>query len=661
MPELAAPSIRIPAIDAYRDVRAERESTADRLGRAAGAWWVRGGNRRRLRRLRSLVRQAALHEERLGAATHAELTAEFASLAPRLRRTGGFPLAETGLAFAILREAADRVLQQRPYEVQLAGAFSLLSGNIAEMQTGEGKTLTAALAAATAALAGQPVHLVTVNDYLAQRDAQTLGPLYRFLGLSVGLALASQTPDERRQAYRADIAYCTNKTLTFDYLRDQIRLKFQANPLKQRLDGLYGEQGISSQLLLRGLHFAIIDEADSILVDEARTPLLISEPVARAFDPDSLEAALHIARLLQPRRDYRLMPELRRLELTPDGELQLERLATGRDGNWAIAAWRRELVLTALSALKLFHRDEHYLVDDDSVHIVDESTGRVMADRFWHEPLHQLIELKEGCPPSDGRVTVARMSYQKFFRRYARLAGMTGTARDVELELWRVYGLAVTRLPTHRPCQRRDLGERLYPGEDEKWSAIAERAAQLQRQGRAILIGTRTVSASRRAADHLDRLGLDYRLLNASQDREEAMIIAQAGQPGRITLATNMAGRGTDIVPDASVLAQGGLHIILSERHESARIDKQLQGRSARQGQPGSFEAMLSLDDALLGQGAAAGWLRRGPPWIRDCLGGRLMKMAQRQTERRHSRMRWQVLRADDELDDLLAFAGRPE
>ncbi|NVK40250.1 MAG: prepilin peptidase [Oceanospirillaceae bacterium] len=663
MPDTAAWPVRLPALDAYRDIRTGREGVVDRFGRALGAWWVRGGNRRRRRQLARLVQEAGIHSGRLSAASDAELKAELAALTPRLRRADGFPIAETGLAFAILREVSERVIGQRPYDVQLAGAFGLLNGTVSEMQTGEGKTLTAALAAATAALAGLPVHVVTVNDYLAQRDAEFLTSLYRFAGLSVGLALASQSPDERRHAYRADITYCTNKTLTFDYLRDQIRLQFRGNPIRLRLEGLYGEQGEVPQLLLRGLHFAIVDEADSILIDEARTPLLISEQVERAFDSETLERALHIARALIPDQDYRLLPELRRVELTPAGEAQLEQLVDGLEGNWTITAWRRELTLTALSALRLFHRDEHYLVDAAGVHIVDESTGRIMPDRFWHEPLHQLIELKEGSPLSDGRTTIARMSYQKFFRRYALLAGMTGTARDVELELWRVYGLPVTRLPTHRPCQRLNLGEQLYPTEDEKWRAVADRAAALQRQGRAVLIGTRTVGASRRAAEQLDRLGLDYRLLNASQDREEAEIIAGAGRPGRITLATNMAGRGTDILPADPVLERGGLHIILSERHESARIDKQLQGRCARQGQPGSYEAILSLDDLLLGarKGRGLDWLRRSPPLLRNVLGTALIRHAQRQTERRHGRLRWRVLRADDELDDLLAFAGRSE
>ena len=658
-------SISLPRLDVYKESRPVKENLADRTAIALTGQVLCRTAKLRTRTLSKILEQVEPHTETLKAFSDDELRAQFASLAPRLRRDRSFPIAPVGHAFAIIREASDRVLGKRHFPVQMIGAYAMLKGMIAEMQTGEGKTLTATLAAATASLAGLKTHVVTVNDYLAARDAETLGPLYEFLGLSVGIVGQEQETEERQQGYNADITYCTNNILTFDYLRDQIELKHHINPVQLRLNKLYSGANQSSNQLLHGLHFAIIDEVDSILVDEARTPLLISQEVPLQFTQQDLEAALNLTRTLQENIDYQLIPEHRRAELTTEGEANLKTAAEQLQGKWLVPAWRRELIIKAISALKLFNRDEHYLLDDEGkVQIIDEYTGRIMPDRFWSDGLHQLIELKENCELSAGRSTMARISYQRFFRRYGLLSGMTGTANDVELELWRVYRLKVASIPTHRPVLRKDLGEKIYASREQKWQAIAQRSKELQQQGRAVLIGTRTVNDSLEASRFIKELGLDYQLLNASQDAEEADIIAQAGQYQRITIATNMAGRGTDIIPDEEVLKNGGLHVILSEMHESARIDKQLHGRCGRQGQPGSFEAMLSLEDSLLEnyQGKLLpALIKKAPPWAQATAKSTLLKRAQRATENMHGKMRWQVLKSDDQLSDMLAFSGRAE
>ncbi|MDX1654172.1 MAG: preprotein translocase subunit SecA [Candidatus Competibacteraceae bacterium] len=568
-------------------------------------------------------------------------------------------------AFALTREAARRTLGLSHYPVQLMGGWAILQGMVAEMDTGEGKTLTATLAAVAAALAGIPVHVITVNDYLARRDAVALEPLYRALGLSVGCIVEGLDPSARRQAYARDIVYATNKQLAFDYLRDRLTLGDRGR-LRLTLERLEGNAALD-RVLMRGLCFAIVDEADSVLVDEARTPLILSREGEDTGLRQTCQQALELARELERGRHYTQDGRERQIKLTPQGRTRLLDAAQGLGGLWRGTRRREELIRQALSALHLFVRDRHYLLREGKVQIIDEFTGRVMPDRSWERGLHQMIESKEGCELTGQKETLARLSYQQFFRRYLRLGGMTGTAREIAPELWSVYRLRVARVPTHRPCRRTLLPDRVYRREGQKWTAIVERVARLHARGRPVLVGTRSVAASEQLSLLLEQAGLPHRVLNARQDEEEAEIIAQAGEVGRITVATNMAGRGTDIRLGKGVVERGGLHVIASERHESRRIDRQLAGRCARQGDPGSFEAILSLEDELAALYCPL-WLRalaalgRGQQrplafWTGPVVFARVQRAAQRQ----HARTRRQLLRLDRHLGDLLAFSGRGE
>ena len=572
-------------------------------------------------------------------------------------------------AFALACCAAERTVGMKPFDVQLQGGWVLLQGMIAEMQTGEGKTLTATLPACAMALAGVPVHVITVNDYLVRRDAEHLRPIYEALGLTVGVATEDQQPDERRAAYACHIVYATNKTIVFDYLRDRILLAGKTDGLRLQIDKLAGPQSKVRRLLLRGLSFAIVDEADSVLVDEARTPLIISAPSDAGDEAAVAEQGLALARQLLDVRDYTLRLDQRKVELTDAGRLSLAQLCADLGGVWAGLLRREELATQALSALHLFKRDVHYLVRDDKVQIVDEYTGRVMADRTWERGLHQLIESKEGCAVTAQKEPLARISYQRFFRRYQHLSGMTGTAHEVRAELGFVYALPVVRVPTHRPGRRQVLPERVYRSEAAKWQAIGERVAEIHGSGRPVLLGTPSVAASERASAVLTERGLLHQVLNAKQDSDEAALVAAAGEPGRITIATNMAGRGTDIKLSPATVALGGLHVILSERHDSKRIDRQLAGRCARQGDPGLFEAMLSMEDGLVRQlggrtiaGLLAKLLRQGSDGQQlGRPGVWLIRHAQRRMEHAHSRVRRALLKMDRQVGKLLAFSGRPE
>jgi preprotein translocase subunit SecA len=614
------------------------------------------------RRLSRIVRRAADHAAELAALSDDALAARARDVRIELRQSR---LAEDAVArsFALIREVAGRTIGLRHFDVQLLGGLAMLRGMVAEMETGEGKTLTATLPAATAALAGIPVHIVTVNDYLAQRDAQIMTPLYRALGLTVGTVVHGMDSEQRRQAYLCDVTYCTNKELAFDYLRDRMVLGQDSSNLGLKLERLYKEEARSHKLVMRGLHFAIIDEADSILVDEARTPLIISGQTNPADEQLQAEKALALVEGLEQGVHYQVHSVERRIDLTAAGKAELARRAESHDGEWAGRIRREEAARQALAATILFVRDEHYLVRDGTVQIIDEYTGRIMADRSWNQGLHQLIEVKEGCKATGRRLTLARMTYQRFFRRYRRLAGMTGTVREVAAEIGSVFRLPVVAIPTNHPLRRRHEGSRVHMTADDKWRAIAARAADLSRQGRPVLVGTRSVAASQRASEFLTEAGLDHVVLNAAQDRDEAAIIAQAGGRGRITIATNMAGRGVDIKLDKGIAELGGLHVIMSEMHDSGRIDRQLSGRCARQGEPGSVEAQLSLEDPLLDTFGIAGlrWLARQQGWLKRQAGRWAFSRAQRRAERAHSRMRADLVKFDQKLGTLLSFAGRME
>ena len=562
---------------------------------------------------------------------------------------------------ALVREAAFRALRMRPYPPQLLAASLLLGGKLAEMQTGEGKTLSAGLAAAIAGCGGTPVHVVTVNDYLAERDSRTLAPLYEFLGLRVGAVLTPMGLPERRAAYGCDITYCTGKELVFDYLKDKVAVTVGRSGAHLTLDHwLDGKKDAGT--LLRGLHFAIVDEADSIFIDEARTPLILSLNAGASDNVALYEAAIGVARRLQRGAHFRVRLATRELELTEHGRSVVAEMCLGLGAAWGVRVAREHHVAQALRALHLFQRDQHYVVKDDKVMIVDEQTGRVLPGRTWEHGLHQMIEVKEGQALSDQARTVARITYQRFFRRYLTLSGMTGTAREVRAELWSVYGLHTVVVPPHRPCVRRVAPLRCLGSEAQKWDAVCAQVQDLQRAGRAVLVGTRSVAASQQLSALLAARGVTHRVLNALQDADEAALIEVAGHAGTVTVATNMAGRGTDIALGEGVAGRGGLHVILTEFHDSRRVDRQLFGRAARQGDPGSAQALVSLDDALMADHAPA--LRRLfhllPPGPAQRLFVALLRWhCQRLAEGQNARQRRAATRSDQDIENMLSFSGR--
>jgi preprotein translocase subunit SecA len=613
-----------------------------------------------------IVEHADRHDSAFRAATDSELAAVARGMRGRLRRNGLVPDI-VGECFALVREATTRTIGHRHYDVQLMAGWALLQGKLIEMETGEGKTMAATLPASTVALGGFPVHIITVNDYLAQRDADEMGPLYRFLGLSTGAVVQGMAKAERRQAYAGSITYCTNKELAFDYLRDRVAQAHSGSRLHLSLDGLCGKSQRDDELVLRGLYFGIVDEADSVFIDEARTPLILSSMAGSAEEKEQCERALDFAQQLSPRDEYSADFAERSATLTSTGRAKVEALAEGLNGIWTSVRAREELLTQALSALLFYRRDQQYVVSDGKVQIVDESTGRVMPDRSWEGGLHQLIEVKEGCELTQRRETLARLTYQRLFRRYIRLAGMTGTAQEVAREVRSVYGLDVERIPLHRPSRRAYAPARVCIDRVEKWRAVADVVERLSvRERRPVLIGTRSVKASEEISAVLHERGIEHALLNAKQDQMEADIVALAGQPSRVTVATNMAGRGTDIRLGPEVAERGGLHVILTEYHESRRVDRQLFGRCARQGDPGSCEAIVSLEDELFAiyiprTVQLAKRFGAGGSWFHDALYAWLKRLAQHSAERRSASVRVQNVDLDRRLDRVLAFSGRGE
>ena len=635
----------------------------DRQADAVAAWAVARAAKNRARSLDPIVGAVARHGPAMAALDDAGLASEARVVAKLLKRQPDWPLDVVARAFALIREAASRVIGQRHYDVQLIGGYALLRGMIAEMATGEGKTLVASLGVGTAALAGTPVHVVTVNAYLAQRDAELMSPLYRFLGLTVGVVTEKTPVADRAAQYRCDITYCTNKDLAFDYMRDRLRLGRRLGNLRRKATSLARGGRGSERELLRGLHFAIVDEADSVLIDEARTPLILSAESDVERDDQAFDHAISYANELKRDVHFRMFDNQRRLELLPRGRSQITDLEQ-HGPPWDVAAERERLISMALTALHVLKRDEQYLVRDGKAPIIDEFTGRILADRTWVEGLQEMVERKEALELSLRRATKARMTYQRFFRRYCRLAGMTGTAREVTGELWSVYRLPVATIPLNRLDRKIVVPCRAYPSADAKWDAIAAEVAAIHATGAPVLIGTRTVAAARVASEALTARGLDHVVLSAAQDAAEAGIVAQAGQIGAITVATNMAGRGTDIRLNEEARARGGLHVIISELHEAGRIDRQLGGRCGRQGDPGWISSHVALDDDLI--------QRHGPPvmlmgaglWFGRAKSRWLLRtatLAQRRAERMHARMRADLLRAEEWIGDAIAFVGEQE
>jgi preprotein translocase subunit SecA len=639
-------------------------------------------NQRLIRHYQRTVGRINALEAQTAALSDAELAARTGEF--RRRHQAGETLEQLlPEAFAVVREAAKRTLGMRHFDVQLIGGMVLHDGKIAEMRTGEGKTLTATLSVYLNALAGKGVHLVTVNDYLASRDAEWMGRVYRFLGMSVGVILSQQATEDKRQAYAADITYGTNNEFGFDYLRDN--MEYRAEDRRQR-----------------GLQYAIVDEVDSILIDEARTPLIISGP---AEDSTELYRKMNEIPPLLKRQaredsegDFWVDEKQHQVHISEEGHERAEDILERRGllaAGESLYAPQNIILMhhlnAALRAHYLFHRDQHYVVQNGEIIIVDEFTGRLMPGRRWSEGLHQAVEAKEGVAIQQENQTLASITFQNYFRMYHKLAGMTGTADTEAYEFQEIYHLETVVIPTHRPMIRTDYEDKIYRTVREKYDAILEDIRELHARGQPVLVGTTSIENSEVLSELLTRNGLPHQVLNAKQHAREAEIVAQAGRPGMITIATNMAGRGTDIVLGGNVekqidlaradpnipeeekqqrieklrsewqqlheqvVAAGGLKIVSSERHESRRIDNQLRGRSGRQGDPGESRFYLSMEDPLLrifagdrmrmimdrlkmpeGEAIEAGMVTRS------------IETAQRKVEARNFDIRKQLLEYDD-------------
>lgn len=556
----------------------------------------------RLSRWQSMAQEIIRRSERLSDKTETELLKLGHEM--QWRAKTGQPLNSLLLdAYALVREAACRAVGMKHYPVQLMGGIALFEGHIAEMQTGEGKTLTATLPSYIRALPGKGCHVITVNDYLAKRDAEIMGPIYKQLGLTYGCILSPMETDDRRPEYAKSITYGTAKEMGFDFLRDRLRMGVSFGSSIRRHRQVVDKNSAAEAPVQQDHYFALVDEADSILIDEARTPLIIG--LTQPNDPSTVNLfrwAQRATHQLTVNQDFIYEPDRRSAYLTDKGCRKVLLMAKPA----AISAVDTERIYTqverALTARYGFQKDRDYVVIDKEVAIVDESTGRIMDGRKWQDGLHQAIEAKEMVPITAGTGQAARITVQEFFMQYSHLAGMTGTAVQSRREVWKTFHIPVTPIPTHRPCIRKGYPPRMFATMQAKRQAIVQEVETLVKQGRAVLIGTPSVEASESLGKMLLELDSKFplQILNAKYHEIEADIVAQAGKPGRVTIATNMAGRGTDIILDEDVRTNGGLHIIATELHTSKRIDRQLIGRAARQGDPGTYQFFLSLEDELL-------------------------------------------------------------
>jgi preprotein translocase subunit SecA len=588
--------------------------------------------------------------------TNDQLQERALSLRNLFRRRRDKP-ADMEQAFALIREVAHRQNGEKPFLVQVMGAFALAQGCIAEMATGEGKTLTATLPATIAGWRGWGCHIITVNDYLAQRDADWMGRIYSFCGLRAGHVVQGTEPATRKHGYQADITYCTNKEVCADFLRDRMHLgtiKDSDTALLTKIAG--SDRSALNTLVQRGLNYAIVDEADSILIDESVTPLIISGSAPNEEQDHAFNQAASLANGLELNTDYTLNRKYHEVTLTDRGRQQLKQNAEALGGLWKASRRTHEFINQALVAKECYFKDKNYVIEDGKIVIVDDFTGRLMPDRSWRDGLHQAVEAKEAVELTPVKDTFARISFQQFFRLYCKLAGMTGTGAEARQEFWNVYHLPVVVIPPNRPCRRTKDPDIITRTEKEKWQEIIAEIDCIHRQGRPILVGTRSVKAS----EHLSRLLTDrqfeHQILNAVRHQEEASIVSLAGQARRITVATNMAGRGTDIKLGSQVSDMGGLHVIAADMNESDRIDRQLFGRCARQGDPGSTRTIVSLEDELIkryGSKRMQPLAERSPAYSRH-----QFKTAQKRAQRQAQGQRHNVLKNDRWLNEHLGFAN---
>ena len=635
------------------------------IPRGLDAFWHKGtGLIRRMipRRSIYLRRANAVHQLRATcqALTESQLQLRLTESAETFNRNRD-TLADRLHAAALIREAAFRLTGEEPYVVQVAGALALFDGSLVEMATGEGKSLTATLPAIMAGWRRRGCHIITVNDYLAQRDAEQFAKLYRFCGLTADYIDERMEGPRRRKAYAADVTYCTNKEVCFDFLRDKLALGPAGRGSMALLRDM--DYALGNRLVQRGLYFAIVDEADSILIDEAITPLLISGGQVNRDEADCFRQALAMAEHFQPGRDYSVHAGRKQVELTRSGHTLLTHQRHGLHGLWYSQHRSEELLTQVLVARHFYHPGKQYVIQDSKVVIVDEFTGRLMPDRLWHDGLHQVIEARENVNIQAMRETLARISYQRFFRMYTHLSGMSGTLAEVQSELWHIYQRPLVVLPTHRPCIRGNQGLRVFSTEKDKFDAVIATIARLHQQKRPILVGTRSVAASEILSFRLNELGLSHRVLNAVHHAQEASIVAAAGRSGQITVATNMAGRGTDIRLDATARNAGGLYVIAADINDAARIDRQLAGRAGRQGDPGDAIHFCALDDILLQTHTPrlarllarfSGSTPVAPRW----LAAWVVSVAQHRASRSSHRQRQTVAHTDHWLEESLSFSG---
>ncbi|NNM86934.1 MAG: hypothetical protein HKL95_00270 [Phycisphaerae bacterium] len=635
------------------------------IPRGLDAFWHKGtGMIRRLipRRLIYLRKAHAVHRLQgdCHALTESQLQLRLTESAEVFGRHRDTPLDRIHAA-ALIREAAFRLTGEEPYVVQLAGALALFDGSLVEMATGEGKSLTATIPAIMAGWRRRGCHIITVNDYLAQRDARQFANLYRFCGLTADYIGQQMEAPRRRQAYAADITYCTNKEVCFDFLRDKLALGPAGRGSVALLRDL--DSALAGRLVQRGLYFAIVDEADSILIDEAITPLLISGGQVNRDEANCFRQAIVVAEDFQPGRDYTTDAARKTVKLNRGGRTRLMHQRRGLHGLWYSPHRSEELLTQVLVARHFYHPGKQYLIQDSKVVIVDEFTGRLMPDRMWHDGLHQVIEARENVAIQAMRETLARISYQRFFRLYKHLSGMSGTLAEVQSELWHIYQRPLVVLPTHRPCIRGHQGLHVFPTEKSKFDAVVATIAQIHQRKRPILVGTRSVAASEILSARLTELGLSHHVLNAVHHAQEAGIVAAAGRSGQITVATNMAGRGTDIRLDATARCAGGLYVIAADINDAARIDRQLAGRAGRQGDPGDAIHFCALDDILLQTytprlarllARFSGNAPIGPRW----LAAWLVSVAQHRASRSSHRHRQTVAHTDHWLEESLSFSG---
>ena len=646
-------------------VREQPARGADLLGERVRALAVRrkAGGRDRRRAARIIERAGALAA--LGERDFAGAIDD-----ARERAIAGRDDATIDEAYAVAYEVVRREIGLELHPVQVIGALGMAHARCVEMATGEGKTVTAVLPAALLAWRGRGVHVVTVNDYLARRDAEITLPAYRRLGLTVGVLQDGEKPPARRAAYDRSITYAADKQVIFDFLRDRLVAPLSPRLAAHAMDQLAEAMGAAPEddwrlrVVQRGLYAAIVDEADSVLIDEGITPAIIGQEDATGEDESRVahhRIAADLAARLEP-GDYRVDRRLHRVFLSQAGRDRLEAMASELPAFWSGPRRREELIVQAVTARELYREGDDYIIRDGEVVIVDRSTGRVLEGRKWQLGVHQAIEAKEGLDVTGDRRTVARVSYQRFFQRYQHRCGMTGTGWEVADELWSYYRLPVTRVPTHRPVIRKRTADRAFTTEERKFDAVADRVREHHERGRPALVGTRSVESSERLGELLAARGIACRILNATREAEEAAIVAEAGRVGAVTVATNMAGRGTDIILEPRSRELGGLVVIATERHDERRVDRQLYGRSGRQGDPGLAETFVSLDDSLVQRHALPPlvWLFRrthGP--VRRLVARLLWPAAQWTAGKRAAAIRAEVAKMDAWIDLSMHHASR--